>query len=328
MKKIIFLIATAMIFGSCQQKPAPTTPISILFDTDMGGDYDDVGALTILHALADNGEARILATVSSNRYELTAPCVNVINTYFKRPELPVGAPLEGPYEPDSWHTDKWTDALVTNFPHTLQATADAPDAVQVYRRTLAGEPDTSVVVVTVGFFTNLAALLQSPPDQYSDLDGKQLVSKKVKRLVSMAGAFPKGREYNVLIDSTASITALEQWTTPIIFSGWEIGEKILTGKRLIASDIQDTPAKHAFTVCLRQDNPEGRQSWDETAVLVAVRGADPYFDTVKGRIIVNSDGSNTWENNLNGKHEYLTWKMPVDELTTVIEDLMMHEPIK
>ncbi|MDR1879772.1 MAG: nucleoside hydrolase [Tannerellaceae bacterium] len=325
MKKIIFLIAMAMAFGSCRQKPDKATPVSIFFDTDMGGDYDDVGALTILHALADSGEARILATVSSNRYELTAPCIDVINTYFKRPELPIGSPLAGPNKPDDWHADRWTDALAAHFPHTVQATADVPDAVEVYRRILAGEPDSSVVVLTVGFFTNLAALLQSPPDRYSDLDGTQLVLKKVKRLVAMAGTFPQGREYNVFTDSTASVATLERWPTPILFSGWEIGERILTGKRLVASDMQETPAKHAFTVCLRQDNPEGRQSWDETAVLVAVRGVAPYFNTVKGEIIVRGDGSNAWENNPNGKHEYLTWKMPVEELAKVIEDLMMHE---
>jgi inosine-uridine nucleoside N-ribohydrolase len=332
MKKVTFILLIFSLLNmgyacsSDKGKQTPDSSVSIIFDTDMGPDYDDVGALTILHALADSGEARILATVSSNRYELTAPCIEIINNYYGRPELPVGAPVTGPYQPDGWHAEQWTKALVDRFPHTIRATEETPDAVQIYRRILAGEPDTSVVVVTVGFLTNLAALLQSPPDQYSDLDGKQLVAKKVKRLVSMAGGFPQGRqEYNVHVDSLASVTVFEQWTAPIIFSGSEIGEKILTGKRLIASNIQNTPANVAFTICLRQDNPEGRQSWDETAVLVAVRGSDKYFNTVRGRIIVHIDGSNTWEDDPNGKHEYLTWKMPLEELTRIIEDLMMHE---
>jgi hypothetical protein len=46
---------------------------------------------------------------------------------------------------------------------------------------------------------------------------------------------------------------------------------------------------------------------------------------VKGRIIVHPNGSNTWQDDPEGQHEYLTWKTPVEELTAIIEDLMMHE---
>ena len=58
----------------------------------MAPDYDDVGAMAVLHALADSGEVDILATVSSNKQETTAPCIDVLNTYFGRPGIPVGAP--------------------------------------------------------------------------------------------------------------------------------------------------------------------------------------------------------------------------------------------
>jgi inosine-uridine nucleoside N-ribohydrolase len=324
MKKSIVFFVAALVLAVSSCRRTADLPVSVIFDTDLAPDYDDVGALTILHALADSGEARILATLSSNCYELTAPCIDVINRFYGRPDLPVGAPLIGMDQADG-HAEKWTEALVAKYPHRLQATCDAEDAVQVYRRVLAGEPDTSVVVVTVGFFTNLTALLQSPPDHYSPLDGKQLVTRKVKHLVSMAGAFPQGREYNVLVDTLASALVFEQWPTRIIFSGFEIGDKILTGKRLIASDIHNTPAKDVFTICLRQDDPAGRQSWDETAVLVAVRGVNRYFNTVRGQIRLEQNGANSWRDDPDGKHEYLTWKMPVDELTDVIEGLMMHE---
>jgi hypothetical protein len=35
---------------SCEDKPAPVT---IILDTDIASDYDDVGALAMLHAFAD-----------------------------------------------------------------------------------------------------------------------------------------------------------------------------------------------------------------------------------------------------------------------------------
>src|SRR5258708_27446797 len=67
-------------------------PVHIIFDSDMGPDYDDVGAITILHALADEGEAKILATMASTKYEGVAGVLNVFNTYFNRPDIPVGVP--------------------------------------------------------------------------------------------------------------------------------------------------------------------------------------------------------------------------------------------
>ena len=42
-------------------------PVKVIFDTDMITDFDDVGALACLHALADAGECEILATISSTR---------------------------------------------------------------------------------------------------------------------------------------------------------------------------------------------------------------------------------------------------------------------
>ena len=68
MKKLLCMLMAAAACAACAPKEPP---VSLIFDTDMAPDYDDVGALAVLHALADSGEARILATVSSNRLETT-----------------------------------------------------------------------------------------------------------------------------------------------------------------------------------------------------------------------------------------------------------------
>jgi inosine-uridine nucleoside N-ribohydrolase len=322
--KPLLALSLLLLASSCINTSGTkdNTPVPIIFDTDMGPDYDDVGALTILHALADLGEADILATLTSNRYAYTAPCVSAINNYYKRPDIPVGAPLDG-VDLEDGHAEKWAEALPAAFPASIPA-GDLPDAVEIYRRILSAASDTSVTIVTVGFLTNLSELLRSVPDKYSSLSGYDLVEQKVKRLVSMAGHFPKGREYNVFCDSAASVKVFSEWPTPVIFSGFEIGDRILTGKRLVASDRLLSPAKLVYSIALRQDNPEGRQSWDQTAVLVAVRGVDKYFNTEEGCISVNVDGSNTWTSIPGGRHRYLTWKMPVADLASELEDLMMH----
>jgi hypothetical protein len=68
-------------------------------------------------------------------------------------------------------------------------------------------------------------------------------------------------------------------------------------------------------------------SWDETAVLIGVYGTNGFFDTVRGKIIVNSDGSNSWENDERGKHIYVKQKMGISEISSFIEDRMMHKPV-
>ena len=330
MKYLFYLsgIFLLIFYGCSNQAPKQTEkPVKIIFDTDLGPDYDDVGALAFLHAMADSGRAEILATVSSNKHELVAPSINVINTWFNRPDLAIGAPKsEGTNMGSSQH---WADSIVAKYPHRISATSAAADAVKIYRKVLQGQPDNSVTIVTVGFLTNLANLLKSQPDEISNLPGTELVKSKVKLLVSMAGRFPQGREFNVFIDSVASEYVFGKWPGEIIFTGFEIGKNIFTGLRLIQSPVLNSPVKDVFRISIpmSEEDRNGRMSWDETAVLIAVYGTEGFFDTKRGAITVYPDGSNSWIDDPKGKHLYVIQKMPVHEITKFIEDRMMHIPI-
>ncbi len=330
MKQLSFLLTVMLVSVcsfSCRQKAETVNPVKIIFDTDLGPDYDDVGALAFLHAMADSGKAVILATVSSNKNELVAPSIDVINTYFGRLEIPIGAPkTSGVNMGSPYH---WADSIVARYPHAIKSTADVPDAVDIYRKVFNGQPDKSVTIVTVGFLTNLANLLKSGPDNNSPLTGKELVSKKVRRLVSMAGKFPQGREFNIFMDSVASQEVFMNWPGEVIFTGFEIGWEIRTGLRLINSDIRNSPVKDVFKISIPQSEEDkaGRMSWDETAVLIGVYGTEGFFDTVRGKIIVNPDGSNSWQDDPAGTQMYVKQKMPVSQMSTFIEDRMMHQPV-
>ena len=324
------LLLTLFIMPCCnnQSKEQSVSPVKIIFDTDLGPDYDDVGALAFLHAMADSGKVEILATVASNKHELVAPSIEVINTYFGRPDLVIGAPktdgvnIGSPY--------KWADSLVARYPHTIKSTSHVPDAVTVYRQILSEQPDTSVTIVTVGFLTNLNNLLSSSPDDISTLTGKELITKKVKKLVSMAGKFPEGKEFNVFKDSVSSKLVFENWPGEIIFTGFEIGWEIRTGLKLIQSDIQNSPVKDAFNISIPKSDEDkyGRMSWDETAVLIAIYGTKGFFDIVRGNISVATDGSNGWNSNPTGNQMYVVQKMPVPQMSSFIEERMMHVPAK
>lgn len=324
MRKIVLLLCV-FSYSQVYSQTGSRLPKTLILDTDIGPDYDDVGAMAVMHALADKGEVRPLAVISSNKNEYVVPTIDLLNTYFGRPELATGAP-KGDAAPTYGATQKWPEMLVEKYPHNIKKTADAADAVTVYRKILAKQPDQSVTIVTVGFLTNLANLLDSKPDEHSQLSGLNLVRKKVSGLVSMAGRFPAGREYNVYADSLASQKVFTEWPTEIIFSGFEIGQEIRTGVRVIANERLKSPVKDAYQLAMSKSEGDanGRQSWDQTAVLVGVRGVQPYFGLKRGKIIIK-DGNNTWQDDAMGPHAYLTPSMPTPQLTALIEGLMMWE---
>jgi inosine-uridine nucleoside N-ribohydrolase len=329
---ICALLCSAVTW-SCQTTTKKDTvdviekPIIIL-DTDISPDYDDVGAMAVLHALADSGYITPLAVIASNAHPLVVPSIEILNRYYGRPDLPIAAP-KAPNAPNEKAVQGWPEMLVEKYPHTLKSSDDAPDAIETYRKLLASQADTSVTVVTIGFLTNLAHLLDSQADENSPLNGKDLVQKKVKRLVSMAGLFPEGREYNVFIDSLASEKVFNNWPTEIIFSGFEIGKKVITGNTLIHNEKVNSPIKEVYAKAMPhwKSDSLGRMSWDQTAVLVAAKGHDPYYTLQRGKFITRG-GNNGWKNDPNGKHAYLVEKMPYQDVTKIIEDLMMYMPSK
>ncbi|HEX4851914.1 MAG TPA: nucleoside hydrolase [Puia sp.] len=313
----------------CQQATSQK-PIPIIFDTDIAPDYDDVGAIAILHAFADKGEVKILATISCNTFGTTGPTLSVLNTYFNRPGIPIGI-TRGDF-PNKACSQQWAEAIVYKYPHHISSNDQAIDALPLYRKILSSADDSSITIVTVGFFTNLANLLESKPDSISPLNGMQMVSKKVKKLVSMAARVDKdstgGYEFNVVTDAKASMKVFNDWPTPVIISPFEVGEKIHTGIRLIKNDsITNSPVKDAFQIALTKDrNTIGRNSWDETAVWVAVRGIEPLFSYRKLNLGIKDDGKNVVIPG--SKFTYLELKESPDKIAAMLEDMMMHQPKK
>ena len=81
----------------------------------------------------------------------------------------------------------YVSELVRRFDAPIKNSTQADDAVAVYRRALAAQPDRSIAISSIGIHTNLAALLKSGPDSHSQLGGRELVAKKVAILAVMGG---------------------------------------------------------------------------------------------------------------------------------------------
>jgi hypothetical protein len=113
-------------------------------------------------------------------------------------------------------------------------------------------------------------------------------------------------------------------------SGFEIGARIKTGLPLVAnSNIRNSPVKDVYRISIPLDeqDKEGRMSWDQTAVLVGIRGHEPYYSLSCGTMIVENDGSNSWSTE-GGNHCHLVEKEQPAVVQKVINDLMMHQPAR
>ena len=287
-------------------------PVRVIFDTDMGNDVDDALALAMLHAFESRGEARLLAVTVTKDSRSAAPFVDLVNTFYGRPSIPVGVVKNGKTPNDTpmirIPAGRRTASGAYVYPHRLTDGAAAPDAVAVLRRALAAEPDGSVTIVQVGFSTNLARLLDSPADAASPLSGAQLVTRKVRLLSAMAGHFPIGKpEFNVATDIPSARKVFAEWPTPIVFSGFEIGEALLFPAAAIEHDfswVSDHPVAEAYRNYMRM--PYDRPTWDLTAALYAIRPERGYFAlSPEGRVTVDDTGQTHFTAQTAGKRRYL-----------------------
>jgi hypothetical protein len=139
---------------------------------------DDAGSLAVLHALADKGEAEILAVVTNRRGKSTASAAacDVINTFYGRPDIPIGTDKDG--AKFGWNrVSPYTPALRDGFPHDAKVDDEMPDALPPYRKTLAAAADKTVVICSVGAPSNLEDLINSGGDDFSSLNGTELIQQ-------------------------------------------------------------------------------------------------------------------------------------------------------
>jgi len=303
--------------------PLRSGPVKLILDTDMSGDADDAGTLALLHALADRGECDLLATVVNrkDKTNASAAAVDAINTWYGRPDLPIGTDKVGPT--DLQRTSSYTIGVREAAPNDIGPDDRAPDALAVYRQVLAAQPDGSVTICSVGAFSNLAELWRREPD---------LVRTKVKQLVVMGGDFSgsKKPETNIRTHREAARVVAESWPGEIVWQGFEVGHTIMTGERLKQTPAGN-PVRRAYELRRfgkRASIDGGQPSYDQAAALYAVRGPQPEFWTLisGGRVEVDAEGVTTWRPNAEGQHILVKLAVEPTRLATVIEELMIAPP--
>jgi inosine-uridine nucleoside N-ribohydrolase len=278
-------------------------PVPLIFDTDIGNDVDDALALAVIHSFESRGEAKLLAVTITKDNRHAAPYIDLVNTFYKRPEVPVGMARNGKTPEDSEMirvpVERRTAGGSFVYPRRITDSSAAPDALDVLRAALNSAADRSVVIAQVGFSTNLARLLATDA---------LLIRRKVRFLSVMFGAFPLGKpEYNVMTDIPAAQKLVSEWPTPIVFSGFEIGQALLFPAASIERDFAWAP-NHPVVDAYRayKKMPYDRPTWDLTSVLYAVRPEGNYFSlSAPGKVSVDQKGVTHFTESADGRHRYL-----------------------
>lgn len=286
-------------------------PVKVIFETDMGNDIDDALALAMLYRYAGQGKAEILA-ISNNKQSINSiRFIDLMNRWYHYPKIPIGTVQNGKSGEDesASFAKKIMDYSISSkkvFKSKIRKYDDVKESVKLYRQILSAQPDTSVVIVSVGFFTNLARLLESDPDQFSTLNGIELVAKKVKYLSAMAGNFsqPASSEFNVRTDISAAAKVFELWPGIIFNSPFEVGNNILFPSKSIEMNLGYTiinPLVEGYKLYLPM--PYDRPTWDLTSVLFAMEPKQGYFKLSEpGSIKVSKEGFTSFTENKKGKH--------------------------
>lgn len=308
---VLILGGSACLFNSCSTK-GEELPLKVIFETDMGNDIDDALALDMLYKYADQNKVDLLAVSTNKNSHYSARYLSLMNSFYGYSSLPVGEVSNGVNsEGDAVnYTQIVCEYTIDSQKVFPDVNEDFEESVYLYRKTLSKQPDNSVVIISVGFSTNLAHLLESSADEFSDLTGKELVAQKVKLLSMMAGNFsqnPRQLEYNIVKDIPAAKKVFNEWPTPIVTSPFEVGNSILYPASSIENDFQWTefhPLVIGYESYLQM--PYDRQTWDLTAVLHAVEPNENYFSlSESGVVAVNDEGYTVFEPKADGNHQFL-----------------------
>ncbi|MEL5891958.1 nucleoside hydrolase [Bacteroides sp. GD17] len=287
----------------------------IILETDIGNDVDDALALDMLYKYIDAGNIDLLGIMINKEGQYPAEYVDIMNTWYGY-QIPIGIIHNGPdCENDATNYAKAVCLLKNEnnepaFKRSLKGGYDQlPEAPALYRKILSQQPDSSVTVISIGFSTNLARLLDTPADDISPLTGKELVAKKVKLLCTMGGCFnsPDFFEYNIVKDIPAAKKVFTEWPSQVVTSPFEVGIAINYPVASIENDFQWAPI-HPVVEAYKSYNemPYDTPTWDLTSALYSVEGPSYFNVSPAGKINVTDKGATEFTPDTTGNRYYLT----------------------
>ena len=288
--------------------------IRIILDCDMGSSTDDLFALMMLYRYMDMKRCTLLGVVVDRMGRANADAVDVMNNYYGYPDIPIGLERDGVKDPHvyiPYHNMAYARSTegVPLFKRTVGDKGEYLDGYKLYRKLLAAQPDKSVTIASIGFVTSLARLLQSGPDEYSPLSGRELVQRKVKAIYAMGGVFSDSFEhdYNFTAAIDYSLKFFELWPDDIdiVFSPGEVGDPLYYSAAQIIKDMDWTNAHPIKWIYEFLTEDKFQKMWDPLAVINAVEGDDIIYKlSPRGRVKLTPTGETIFTEDPNGNARY------------------------
>ena len=310
MKRIAIFILILMSACACTKKAQVP---KVVFDTDLGGDIDDVLALEMVLNYHKAGQIDLIG-ITLTRADTMA--VQFVDGYLRfhglGGSIPIGWVCEGQSTGKSYYLPPSLEATYDGkslLPFEKGVETKVPEGWKLLRKLLASAPDNSVELLSVGRVTNFSRLMTSGPDEYSPLKGIDLVAAKVHCLHLMNGMFGEDPfpECNTVGDLPGSRIIYEKWPGELITSGWEIGNMIPYPHESIENDFGE-PGSHPLPVAYSNwgQMPYDRPTWDLTTVYEALEpGQDIFSYSEPGTITLDEPGVTHFTPSPEGKHRYL-----------------------
>ena len=296
----------------------------MIIDTDFSRWWDDATAVGMANVLQRQVKLTVLGIVSDIPNPRAVAAIDAIDTAYGHRDIPLGA-VAGSDADTAKHG--YTDALVRQLPHRIRNSDDVPAAVTLYRQLLARQPDHSVTIVSLGAYTNLAALM--------DREGaRALITKKVDRLVIMDGVFPNGfgPVTNQKLDLEAAQLVVEgrrgqgQWPTPIAWVDGLDGIATRVGGSLCTKASKRNPMRIVYED-LFGCGPVRDGNWDGPALLFAV-GDVPHVFSALGRggaAFINAEGGLGWRKRSSRPDDFYVHVRDQKALNRRIDQLLVAE---
>ena len=292
----------------------------IIFDCDMGSSTDDLFALMMLYRYMDMKRCDLLGVIIDRMGAANADAVDVLNTFYGYPQIPIGLEREGIERPHvfiSYHNMPYAHDTDANplFEKTVKNPSDYEEGYKLYRKILAAQPDKSVTIASVGFVTTLARLLESGPDEYSPLSGVELVRQKVSEIYAMGGVFGDAVEpdynFKAAIDYSLKFFELLPKEIDVVFSPGEVGDPLDYRPELVIEDIGWTDSHPIKWIYQFLNCDTGQKMWDPLAVINAVEGDDMMILSDRGWVELTPEGETIFTPDPKGNCRY---QLPGDEV--------------
>ena len=272
-------------------KAQKAEPINLILDADFGSSTDDLFALMMINHFMDEGRVDLKGIIVDREGAKNAGVVDIFNTYYGHPNVPVGLERNGVKNPRCFIPYNGICDLkdVHGNPMFKRSFDEnkCMEGYKLYRKLLSEAKDKSITVVAIGFMTTIAQLFESGADEYSKEKGVDLFGKKVKAVYIQSGRFEAGDSlsgYNMRAASKQAAVFYNNLPkdVDIIMSPSNIGDLMDYSPKDVLADLSTTERNPIKAVYTHYTCDTGQRMWDTNCLVNAVDGDEGYYLSPRG----------------------------------------------